>query len=174
LATFDGLSDSSRYDDRSVAIVAGTLLEHALESAVSSYFVDVGEAEIRKLFEGDGEREGAIGSFHAKASIAYALGVFGPQTRSDLSLIRRIRNVFAHSAAIVSFTTESVTGACNFSYINRMLWGGFAGPEPKTAREKFEKTTFHYSLLLSSYENAREKGITISAKHLAYRTRMLC
>jgi hypothetical protein len=47
--------------------------------------------------------DGPMGTFASRIAVAYALGIFGPQTRHDLDLIRHLRNQFAHCRNPLSF-----------------------------------------------------------------------
>jgi DNA-binding MltR family transcriptional regulator len=51
---------------------------------------------------------GALSSFAVKVRIAYAFGIIGPVSRSDLTLINEIRNVFAHSPHNVTLRNEQL------------------------------------------------------------------
>ena len=101
-------------DDRTIAIVSATLLEHALEDAIIRRLVGDKDLLRRKLFSGDNEREGFLGSVSAKAWLAYGLGLIGDNTRDDLNNIRAIRNVFAHAAVHVTFQSEGIAELCDF------------------------------------------------------------
>ncbi len=61
-------------DDRTLAIIATTLLDNALEGAIAAHFPRFEDSVKIRLFEGDGEREGIISTFYAKIS-------FGARTR---------------------------------------------------------------------------------------------
>lgn len=95
-------------DDRSCAIVLGAALDAELEEQIQSRMVELEAAEIKGLF-GEGS---PLGSFAAKVKIGYAFGVFGPRTRSDLDLIRQIRNAFAHARRPITFDTSEVARTC--------------------------------------------------------------
>jgi hypothetical protein len=81
-------------NDRAAAIVATSLLEHAIQEALQSF--DSNE---------DFERLG----LSSKITKAYALKIIGPTTRHDLDLIRAIRNEFAHDMNPIQFTDEHIT-----------------------------------------------------------------
>lgn len=153
---FHSLYDRRRYDDRAAALVASTLLEHALEEAISGHFAPIDPNDIRRLFEGDNEREGTLGSFYAKIWLAYALGVFGKQILDDLNMIRHIRNVFAHSPIDVTFDTPDIGGACQFHFIDMLFprdssGGGIIGARPDTPRHIFLYVASMLSSILSVY-----------------------
>ena len=95
-------------EDRAVAIIEATKLESELEDAIKSKMVSLSDTQHGEIFTG----EGALATFGAKIKIAYALGIFGKQTRKDLDTIRAIRNAFAHCRKPLYFHTEEVADAC--------------------------------------------------------------
>jgi hypothetical protein len=62
--------------------------------------------ELAQLF--DAEQGGCLSTFAAKIRIGYALSMFGSTSKTDLLLISRIRNVFAHSLHDVNFENEHI------------------------------------------------------------------
>lgn len=95
--------------DRVAAIVAASFLERAIKDAIVSRLKRQDEETLGKLFEDS--RSGPLATFDAKIRMAYALGIFGPITKHDFDLIRRIRNTFAHSITDVSFDADEVKKA---------------------------------------------------------------
>jgi hypothetical protein len=63
----------------------------------------------KRLFEGDG----AVSTFSSKIILAYALKLIGRITKSDLDLIRFLRNEFAHSRMPFDFKTPEVRAVCD-------------------------------------------------------------
>jgi hypothetical protein len=104
------LVDVPRYDDRSCVIVFTSLLEQHLQSAISSFFA-VSEDQADPLF--DFEKGGPLATFAAKVKIAVALGFVNPDMKIDLDLVRLIRNTFAHSSTLVSFSDPEIAEACD-------------------------------------------------------------
>ena len=95
--------------DRVAAIVAASFLERAIEDTIVSRLKRQDKETLEKLFDDSGD--GPLATFDAKIRMAYALGVFGPTTKHDFDVIRRIRNTFAHSIIDVSFDTDEVKNA---------------------------------------------------------------
>jgi len=62
----------------------------------------------RQLFD----YNGPLGDFAAKLIIGYAFNWYGPETRNDLTLIRILRNKFAHSRRSFDLTSPSVADVC--------------------------------------------------------------
>jgi hypothetical protein len=123
-------------DDRSQGIVAGALLEQALEIALDSHF-EIDHEQTRSLFIDQGG--GSISSFATKIKLAYALGMVEQIIRSELTSIKDIRNVFAHTREAVSFESPEIIAACELLRIPQIVRfdGGLIGPPPVTPKDKF-------------------------------------
>lgn len=79
--------------DRGAAIIGGSLVEHNLEKLLQARMrPDLSKNWKEELFEG----RGALADFAPKIEVAFAFGLFGPETRNDLLQICGIRNKFAH------------------------------------------------------------------------------
>ena len=76
-------------DDRSIALMAFTVLEQGLEAALLTKSVALDPIDEYELFSSE---SGSLISFHAKTQISYALGIIGKKTKSDLVCLRKIRN----------------------------------------------------------------------------------
>lgn len=132
--------------DRAIALVLGSILEQGLELSILSHCVlgwntAEAEAEQRKLFSG-GE-DGAM-NFAVKIRLAYALGVYGPATRSDLDMMRNIRNLFAHDRGHLTFDDAVASNLCaQIKWISQYPWGGLVGPEPASPRAQYIATVKH-------------------------------
>lgn len=95
--------------DRGVALMAGAFVENALWVCICSRIVDPGE-KIRKVwFEGP---TAPFATFSAKITLGRALGIYGSGMEKRLTLIKNIRNQFAHSARPLTFENSTVTTAC--------------------------------------------------------------
>lgn len=93
----------SKYDDQAAAIMGVALLDNTLQTAIL----------VKLVQPNTGLFDGPLSSFAAKIKLAFALGLYGPETRDDLDLMRAIRNTFAHSAREVTFATPEIEAACN-------------------------------------------------------------
>jgi DNA-binding MltR family transcriptional regulator len=94
--------------DRAAALLAVAYLDSKLEELLQSKFVSKHRI-IKDLFKG----QGALSSFSAKVSIAYAVGLISLPTTDDLHHIRKIRNDFAHKIHGLSFQTTSIASRVN-------------------------------------------------------------
>ena len=87
--------------DRTIGIVGGAAVEHALRLAITKWlWDDLSNEELGKLFEQDG---GAFRTFGRRIQVARALGVISETERMSYDSIRRVRNVFAHAVEPHSF-----------------------------------------------------------------------
>jgi hypothetical protein len=92
LAIWKELEEASA---RTSVIVAAVVVEDALRWSMESYLIaDLTDDDRRTLFENEGA---PLSSFHGKIMMGYAIGMYGPAAKTDLSAIKRIRNAFAHA-----------------------------------------------------------------------------
>jgi DNA-binding MltR family transcriptional regulator len=100
--------------DYPIAIIAAAMIERALQYAILQRFIpaETPESEsdtINRLFSY--QQNGPLADFGTRIFMARLLGIFGPVTHSDLNLIHRIRNTFAHSPSPCRFTDPEVSEA---------------------------------------------------------------
>jgi hypothetical protein len=97
------------YDDRATAIMATGFLEDLLAIAIVHKFRRVpSENQTTDLFTG----YGPLATLSARATLAFLLGVIGPDASHDLKIIRRIRNDFAHVITPITFESEEIASRC--------------------------------------------------------------
>ncbi len=130
------------FGDYAIAIIGSGLIEKALEAVILTRLIGLTKEERRGLF--DFEANGPLSDLSARIRIAYALGIFGPQTRNDLEHVRTIRNSFAHSMNMLRFETPEVADICallhtpkTIKQMDRML---LALSEADTPRRRFIET----------------------------------
>jgi hypothetical protein len=128
--------------DRAFALVLSAILEQSLEIAILSHFVPLNETEQKDFF---GPPDGTPVTLDVKIRLGHALGIYGSRSRAELTCIRHIRNVFAHTRTIVSFDDVEIVEACSqFKWIDLFWWGGVAGSKPTTPRALFFETVRHF------------------------------
>jgi hypothetical protein len=88
--------------DRGAAILAGSFVEHYLGLFLRSKTIDEKIAE--KLFDA----MGPLASFSQRIAIAYAFGFIDKHQHTDLDLVRKIRNHFAHNPLNGTFQDNEV------------------------------------------------------------------
>ena len=81
----------NRDSERIAVLVAAAHLSELLRRLIQGYLIDNGGT--KDLFSGP---TAALSSFSARASAAFALGLISPDEFRCLTLVRRIRNAFAH------------------------------------------------------------------------------
>jgi hypothetical protein len=100
----------SNPSDRATAVMFGSFVETSLKGLL--------ETQLRENLNSDERRsvwgfEGVLGTLGAKTIMAYALGLIGEITFSDLTLLRHLRNGFAHSRVPLSFKTDEIREMCS-------------------------------------------------------------
>lgn len=100
-AEFDGESD------RATALLAVAFLDVYLEQALTSFLVNDPQ-EVQRLLA----PEQPLASFAARARMAYCLGLIDRPSFKDITLIREIRNEFAHSLQGRSFRDRDIAEKC--------------------------------------------------------------
>ncbi len=91
--------------DRGLALVAAEFFDLTLERLLLARFASSLKRQpklIKPLFEGFGP----LSTFSSKISVSYAIDLLQNWMASDLDLIRRIRNEFAHSLEPKLFETQ--------------------------------------------------------------------
>jgi DNA-binding MltR family transcriptional regulator len=94
--------------DRGCALVAAAFLEEELAILLRGYFIDDDKC-IKNMFG----PFGVLDSFSSKILMAYCLGLISKKAKTDLELIKRIRNKYAHNAKAVSFNDADIILLCN-------------------------------------------------------------
>lgn len=94
--------------DRATALIYAANLDNRLKELLTAYFVDVGKDFTKSVYEGNGP----LGTFSSKISLAYMSGLLSGPENHDLSLIRKIRNHFAHEEHGWDFSRQEIQGRC--------------------------------------------------------------
>lgn len=95
--------------DRTTVIMLTSFLDQSLRKyLVFSMRQDLNSDDRARIFD----YNGFAGALSSKISVAWAFNLIGPIIRSDLEIIKDIRNTFAHSRMSLSFLTEEVSEAC--------------------------------------------------------------
>lgn len=92
--------------DRGAVLISTGYLEQQLSGILLAFTLQVPQAT--DLVDG---HNAPLGTFSARIAAAYALGLITEREHHDLTLLRRIRNDFAHDM-LVSFDTPSVVDRC--------------------------------------------------------------
>jgi DNA-binding MltR family transcriptional regulator len=102
------LQEASEGSDRTAAIVWGSFIEEHLRRRMTHHMHHMSDSELDAFF-GEG---GAASDFSKKVQIYYAMGKLSSEYKSDLNLIREIRNAFAHCQTPLKFDDPSVYDVC--------------------------------------------------------------
>ncbi|MDQ3287742.1 MAG: transcriptional regulator [Pseudomonadota bacterium] len=100
-------SELQRETDRGLPLVAAALIDEKLLDALQS-FLCLGKASERLLSGSNAP----LGTFSARIEACFALGLIDEFEYQEISLVRKIRNVFAHSKHGLSFSNDKVLGLC--------------------------------------------------------------
>ncbi len=103
-----GVGADGNRNDRGAALLLVANLENSMRIAIEGK-LSTAERHRAMLFDGE---VSPFGTFSRKIRMGYALRLFGDETRSNLEIIRRIRNVFAHAPCPLHFSTVEVVNAC--------------------------------------------------------------
>jgi hypothetical protein len=93
--------------DRSAAIIAGSLLERILESAIVARLRPLLPGQRRALFGA----MGPLSTFSAKIELGFLLGLYAEPAHKNLNMIRVVRNTFAHEFDALSFDHPDILKA---------------------------------------------------------------
>jgi mannitol operon repressor len=106
LANF--VEELKRESDRGLALVAAALIDDRLTETLRSLFCQ-GPSAARLLDEGNAP----LGTFSSRAEACFALGLIDDHEFSEITLIRKVRNEFAHAKHGISFHDTRVKGLCS-------------------------------------------------------------
>jgi hypothetical protein len=91
--------------DRGVALIAAAVLDELLEMLLTARLLAVGRDHHDALF-GRGK---PLDSFSAKIELGFQLGLYTNATRTQLEMIRAVRNKFAHSIEPLTLSKTEVS-----------------------------------------------------------------
>jgi hypothetical protein len=101
-------ADLETESDRGAALICGAFLDKILCNNLAARFIN--NASLQNSWFSD---NGAVfGSFHARIETARALNCIGDRAYNELTLVRKIRNQFAHALLPLKFTDEPIHSEC--------------------------------------------------------------
>ena len=103
------IEEITAQSDRACALVAAASLDNILKNILVTEFFHLDESEIEAMFDAN---NAMLSSFSNKIVLAHALSCITDEDKGDLSIIRRIRNVFAHTAVNIDFDTDVISNEC--------------------------------------------------------------
>lgn len=98
------LSEMFEQSQRAGAIVAVALLDELLERCLYAFLKD----ERKRAKEAFFDVSKPLSSFKAKVDAGYLLGILDSSEYSELEIIRKIRNEFAHNLTALSFESPDI------------------------------------------------------------------
>jgi hypothetical protein len=116
LNELSGLIDGlEKHTDREVALLGASVLETCLEFAILSKFPDISNDDKNGLFGRDDDKEtgGILSTMSSRVLLAHVLSIISNEMRDDLSKIKHIRNLFAHSPTSVNFENTELCTLCD-------------------------------------------------------------
>jgi hypothetical protein len=111
--------------DRAVAIIAGTVVDVRIKTAILSVCTGNHKIEDRMF-----QPSGPLGPFSVKIDMARMLGIITQEAYADLVIFKDIRNAFAHRLDIRDFRTQWIKDRCaNFKLVETHI-GNFRWETP--------------------------------------------
>lgn len=94
--------------DRGLPLVGAALIDDKLTETLRAFFCEV-PATAKLLDEGNAP----LGTFSSRVEACHALGLIDEFEYKEITLIRKVRNEFAHAKHGTSFQTPRVQGLCS-------------------------------------------------------------
>ena len=102
------VDELKRETDRGLPLVAAALLDEKLLETLSAFFC-MGKSAERLLTESNAP----LGTFSSRIEACFALGLIDEHEQQEITLIRKVRNEFAHAKHGLSFCSEKIKGLCS-------------------------------------------------------------
>jgi len=131
--------------DRGLPLVAAALIDEKLLETLQAFFCE-GKAAERLLSEANSP----LGTFSSRIEACFALGLIDEHEYREITLVRKIRNLFAHSRHGLVFTNDKVAGFC--SSLTSPLP---SGSEYAAAGARFKFINATVSMILRLYYRAK-------------------
>ncbi|MGJ5151823.1 MltR family transcriptional regulator [Bradyrhizobium sp. HKCCYLR1023] len=100
------LDELNNESPRGKVLISTGYLEQVLKEILCAYLIE--DKVVEDLFEGG---NAPLGTFSARAKLAYTLGLISAEEFHDIDLIRKIRNDFAHDMK-ASFKVQVIKNRC--------------------------------------------------------------
>jgi mannitol operon repressor len=112
--------------DRGLALVALALIDDRLCETLRSFFRE-GASAAKLLDDGNA----ALGSLSSRSEACFALGLIDDYEHTEINLLRKVRNEFAHAKHGISFQTPRVQGLCSGLQSAIQEVGGYSANDPR-------------------------------------------
>jgi len=120
------VEELKRETDRGLPLVATALIDDLLKETLRAFFCDDDSAE--RLLDGT---NAPLGSFSSRIETCLALGLIDAFEHSEITLLRKVRNEFAHAKHGMSFGQPRVQGLCSTLRSDLPTDGGYPITEPR-------------------------------------------
>lgn len=117
------LLELQRETDRGLPLVGAALIDEKLHDTLESFLCE-GKVSHGLLKDPNAP----LGSFAARIDMCFSLGLIDAHEYHDISLIRKVRNIFAHHRHGTTFKNEKVQGLC----------ASFKSPTPSDAKHPMD------------------------------------
>jgi DNA-binding MltR family transcriptional regulator len=94
--------------DRAAAVLGAAFLDGLLEEYITNFLID-DTKEVEGIFGPDKP----LGSFGARITMCFCLGLISQDEKHDLRIIQRVRNRFAHELTGISFDDKGIADSCS-------------------------------------------------------------
>jgi len=101
------VNDLQLEEDRGAVLVGVAFLDDVLDALLRAVLIDDSRT-VDKLLK----YPGPVCTFAARCDLAYSMGLLNAKMYSDLRIMRKIRNEFAHSHRPVRFTQAKIENRC--------------------------------------------------------------
>jgi DNA-binding MltR family transcriptional regulator len=95
--------------DRVCALIAGAAASELMKHIIAKSLKRIDEKLENELFYDPGA---ALGSFSSRIKLAYAMGLIDQERMESAQIIKKIRNVFAHTSNNLAFDTPEIADQC--------------------------------------------------------------
>ena len=102
------IDELRRETDRGLPLVAAALIDNRLAETIRS-FLRPGDLAAKLIDAGNAP----LGTLSARADLCYALGLIDEYEHSEIAIIRKVRNEFAHARHGLTFENPRVKGLCS-------------------------------------------------------------
>jgi hypothetical protein len=102
------LGELQRESDRGLALVGASVIDDKLSAILKSFLVDCKARS--KLLD---EPSGPLGTFSSRIDACLSMGLIEQFEYDEVTLIRKVRNAFAHGLHGTTFQTEPIPGLCS-------------------------------------------------------------
>lgn len=112
--------------DRGLPLVSAALIDEKLLEILQAFLVE-GRSSKRLLTEGNAP----LGTFSSRIEACHSLGLIDQFEYQEISLIRKVRNEFAHARHGISFEIERIKGYCMSLKSDVPELEGYSKKDPK-------------------------------------------